>query len=283
MLTVEHALTMTPGLEWNENVPYTSEANSEIAMELAPDRYRYILRQRIVDEPGARWSYCGGASALVARLIEKGTRLVLEDYARTRLFEPLGISYSEWSAGEDGVALAASGLRLTPRGLLAIGGLVLEGGRGIVPASWPATALRPHVRIDEGSGCSRARPAREQRGDRPEPAVTDDAKSQATSWTRLRDVVPRVVEHTAGISPCPDIGDSWPDEGGAVHRSVGSMEVGHTAPQPTPVAESQRSCQRSSRGWRSLRQRRSPKRPCSSRRRPAPSSTTTPGGSSSSA
>ncbi len=151
VLTVEHALTMTLGLEWNENVPYTSPANSEIAMELAPDRFRYILRQPIVDEPGVRWSYCGGASALVARLIEKGTGLALEDYGRAKLFEPLGIADFAWSTGEDGTALAASGLRLTPRGLLAIGRLVLDGGRGIVPASWLATALRPHVRLGDGS------------------------------------------------------------------------------------------------------------------------------------
>jgi hypothetical protein len=57
--------------------------------------------------------------------------------------------------------------------------------------------------------------------------VTDDARSQATRWTRLRDVVPRVVEHMAAISPRPDMSDSWPDEGGAARRSVGSMEVGH--------------------------------------------------------
>jgi CubicO group peptidase (beta-lactamase class C family) len=149
-LTVEHALTMTLGLEWNENVPYTSAANSEIAMELAPDRFRYILQQPIVGEPGVRWSYCGGASALVARLIEKGTGLALEDYARARLFEPLRIERFEWSTGEDGVALAASGLRLTPRGLLSIGQAVLDGGRDIVPQSWLTTALRAHVRIDEG-------------------------------------------------------------------------------------------------------------------------------------
>jgi hypothetical protein len=36
---------------------------------------------------------------------------------------------------------------------------------------------------------------------RAEPAVTDDAKSQATRWTRVRDVVPRVMEHTTAISP----------------------------------------------------------------------------------
>jgi CubicO group peptidase (beta-lactamase class C family) len=150
LLRVEHALTMTLGLEWNEDVPYTSAANSEIAMELAPDRYRYILQQQIVEQPGVRWSYCGGASALLARLIEKGTGLALEDYTRARLLKPLGIARFEWSTGEDGRALAASGLRLTPRDLLAIGRLVLEGGGDIVPASWLETALRPHVRIEEG-------------------------------------------------------------------------------------------------------------------------------------
>ncbi|GAA3411668.1 serine hydrolase domain-containing protein [Streptosporangium vulgare] len=149
-LTVEHALTMTLGLEWDESAPYTSAANSEIAMELAPDRSRYVLEQRIVDEPGRRWSYCGGASALVARLIEKGTGRAVQDYARARLFEPLGITRFEWSAGEDGVAFAASGLRLTPRDLLAIGRLVLDGGGGVVPSSWLKAALHPRVRIDEG-------------------------------------------------------------------------------------------------------------------------------------
>ncbi|GAA4182823.1 hypothetical protein GCM10022252_09360 [Streptosporangium oxazolinicum] len=151
-LTVEHALTMTLGLEWDESAPYTSAANSEVAMELAPDRYRYVLGQRIVDEPGSRWSYCGGATALVARLIEKGTGRGVADYARARLFEPLGIARFEWSTGADGVAMAAAGLRLTPRDLLAIGRLVLDGGGGVVPSSWLKAALHPHVRIDEGSG-----------------------------------------------------------------------------------------------------------------------------------
>jgi CubicO group peptidase (beta-lactamase class C family) len=148
-LTVEHALTMTLGLEWNEDAPYTSSANSEIAMEEAPDRCRYILEQRISDKPGTRWTYSGGAAALVARLIEKGTGLALADYATAKLFGPLGITSHEWSTGADGTALAASGLRLTPRGLLAIGKLVLDGGAGIVPASWLAAALGEHERISE--------------------------------------------------------------------------------------------------------------------------------------
>jgi CubicO group peptidase (beta-lactamase class C family) len=152
-LTVEHALTMTLGLEWDESVPYTSTANSEIAMEMAPDRFRFVLERPIVEEPGTRWSYSGGASALVGQLIARGTGQPLQEFARSALFEPLGITAFEWMAGRDGVAAAASGLRLTPRDLARIGQTVLDGGRWsgreVVPAGWLGEVLRPRVRIDE--------------------------------------------------------------------------------------------------------------------------------------
>jgi CubicO group peptidase (beta-lactamase class C family) len=153
-LTVEHALTMTLGLEWNENVPYTSSANSEVAMELAPDRHRFVLERPVVEEPGKRWLYSGGASALVGRLIVKGTGKPLPDFAKEALFAPLGIEAFEWLAGGDGVASAASGLRLTPRDLARIGRTVLArgewDGREVVPAAWLDAALRPRVNIAEG-------------------------------------------------------------------------------------------------------------------------------------
>ncbi|MER6944534.1 serine hydrolase [Nonomuraea sp. NPDC000554] len=147
-LTVEHALTMTLGLEWDESVPYTSSANSEIAMEEAPDRYRYILSRPVIEEPGKRWLYCGGAAALIGRLIADGVKAPLEEFARERLFGPLGID-AEWMTYR-GVAMAASGLRMRPRDLAELGRLVLEGGRGLVPESWIGEMLRSRVRIDDG-------------------------------------------------------------------------------------------------------------------------------------
>jgi len=52
-LTVRHALTMTLGTEWDElTIPYTDPRNSEIAMDRATDRYRYILERPIVGPPG---------------------------------------------------------------------------------------------------------------------------------------------------------------------------------------------------------------------------------------
>lgn len=148
-LTVEHALTMSLGLEWREEIPYNSPANAEIAMELAPDRYRYVLERPIVEEPGIRWGYCGGATALLGRLIADGTGQSLPRYGQDVLFAPLGISRFEWMTGADGVASAASGLRLAPRDLARIGELVLaEGvwaGQRIVSADWIRTMLEPRL------------------------------------------------------------------------------------------------------------------------------------------
>lgn len=155
-LTVEHALTMTLGLEWHEDVPYTSPANSEIAMETAPDRYRFVLSQPVAEEPGQHWHYCGGATALIGRLLAQGTGETLPEFAHRELFEPLGISTFEWITGQDGVASPASGLRLATPDLARIGQLVLDHGRRegrqVVPSGWLQTALHRHQRIDGDFG-----------------------------------------------------------------------------------------------------------------------------------
>ncbi|MFC4015802.1 serine hydrolase domain-containing protein [Nonomuraea purpurea] len=149
-ITIEHALTMTLGLDWNEDAPYTSAANSEIAMELAPDRHRFVLERPVVEEPGRRRVYCGGATALLGGIIARGTGRPLEEYAADALFRPLGIGTFEWSKGDDGLAMAAAGVRLRPLDLAAIGRLVLDGGRDIVPASWLDEMTRPRVAVGDG-------------------------------------------------------------------------------------------------------------------------------------
>jgi CubicO group peptidase (beta-lactamase class C family) len=153
-LTVDHALTMTLGIEWNEQIPYTDAANSEVAMERAPDRIRFILERPVTGEPGSRWTYCGGATALIGALIAKGAGMPLESFAHENLFAPLGIPAFEWSAGRDGVASAASGLRLRPRDLLRIGELMLAqgwwGDRQIVPREWIARVTEPVIPTGDG-------------------------------------------------------------------------------------------------------------------------------------
>ncbi len=153
-LTIRHALTMTLAMEWNEDLPYTDPANSEIAMEQASDRYRFILDRPILGPPGKGWIYSGGAVALLGKIIERGTGQRLPDFAKQALFSPLGIDAMEWIHGQDGEASAASGLRLSPRALARIGQMILQAGewegRSIVPKSWLDESFQPAAMVDIG-------------------------------------------------------------------------------------------------------------------------------------
>lgn len=153
-LTIEHALTMTLGLAWDENRPYTDPENSEIAMENAPDRNRYVLSRPKVAEPGARWIYSGGCVALVGAIVARGTGMSLPDFAQQALFEPLHIDRFEWTMGHDGVASAASGLRLTGPDLLRIGRMILANGvwdeQQIVSRSWLEASRKPAAATGDG-------------------------------------------------------------------------------------------------------------------------------------
>ena len=152
-ITIAHVLSMTVGLDWDElSIPYGDPRNSEVAMELSSDRYRYVLDRPIVGEPGVKWTYNGGCTALLGRLISKGTGDKLPDYARRVLFDPMGLGPTEWSNGLQGEAAAASGLRLRPPDLLRIGQMVLAGGawqgNQIVPAEWLEQSTTRAVVID---------------------------------------------------------------------------------------------------------------------------------------
>lgn len=153
-ITVSDVLTMQMGTEWDESLPYTNPKNSEIAMELASDRYRYALDRPMVDIPGTRWNYNGGAVALIGKLIADGTGVPLDEYAKRRLFEPLGIRQFEWVRGSDEVPSAASGLRLTARDLAKIGGMIARSGEykgmQIVPSDWLEKSLVSAASIQAG-------------------------------------------------------------------------------------------------------------------------------------
>src|SRR6266851_7307856 len=163
--TIGHALSMSLGARWNEiGLAYDSPANDEVGMEMAKDRYRFALERPVTGAPGKRWQYSGGATALLGRLIAKGTGRSLPDYARAALFDPIGLGRTEWvtsketwvfrqSGTSDGEPIAASGLRMTPRDLARIGQLVLDNGmagdRQVVASEWLAECFVPRVSVNE--------------------------------------------------------------------------------------------------------------------------------------
>lgn len=140
-LRITHLLTMTSGLQWNEDVPYDHPENSEIQMTLSADPIDYILSRPMVSPPGKEWNYNGGTTQLLATIIERTTGKKVDAFAQAYLFKPLGIDTFSWTRfpGTNNPA-AASGLRLRSRDLLKFGMLYHNkgkwNGRQVIPRQW---------------------------------------------------------------------------------------------------------------------------------------------------
>ena len=149
-ITISHLLSMTSGIRWNEDVPYSDPENSEILMTASPDPMEYVLSRPMDTVPGLVWQYNGGTTQLLAAIIEKTTGQQIDSYAADNLFDPLGIAEYEWTHFPvvDRPA-AASGLRLRSRDLLRFGMLYLQKGKWLdqqlLTEEWVEDSFHPYV------------------------------------------------------------------------------------------------------------------------------------------
>ena len=137
-ITVQHLLDMTSGLTWQEGV--SGGVESVIAMARSPDWQQFVLDQPMATAPGTRFYYNSGNSHLLSAILSKVTGKSANDYAREKLFGPLGIDDVQWQTDPQGVTAGGWGLHLQPRDMAKIGYLWLRGGlwegKQILPAAW---------------------------------------------------------------------------------------------------------------------------------------------------
>ena len=146
-ITLRHLLTMSSGIQWDENRAWKDPQNDEPHLGNEADPFRYVLSKPIAAPPDTVWNYNGGGTDLLGNIIERVSGKSLEAFAREALFTPLGISDWEWMKyGNEHIA-AAVGLRLRPRDAAKIGQLVLNkgawGGKQIVSPEWIEQSVRP--------------------------------------------------------------------------------------------------------------------------------------------
>jgi hypothetical protein len=91
-ILLRHLLTMSTGLEWDQDRPFTDPRNSETRMFLSPDPHRFTLASAAVALSGRAFCYSSGASKLLGAVICKAAKQPIEDFAREVLFGPLGIT-----------------------------------------------------------------------------------------------------------------------------------------------------------------------------------------------
>jgi CubicO group peptidase (beta-lactamase class C family) len=145
-ITLRHLLTMSAGLKWNEDIPYSDPANSERQVDGAPDPARFVLAQNMVAPAGEIYNYSGGSVVLIQAILKQATGKSLDVLAHELLFAPLGIEHVEWVRYPlTGEPIAASGLRLLPRDFVKLGQLVLQHG------AWRGEQVAPSAFVEQAT------------------------------------------------------------------------------------------------------------------------------------
>jgi len=139
-ITIDQLLKMTFGHSWNG----TSESSLfEECFFDSEDNLQYIIDLPLVTTPGTVFNYSDGASHLLSAIITEATGIKTTDFAKTFLFDPLGINKFTWAEDDRGYPLGAAYLRITPLDMVKFGNLILNKGKyngnQIVPESWIET------------------------------------------------------------------------------------------------------------------------------------------------
>jgi CubicO group peptidase (beta-lactamase class C family) len=146
-ITLRHLLTMSSGMQWDENRGWDDPKNDEPHLGNETDPIRYVLSKPVAKPPDALWTYNGGGTDLLGNILERVSGKPLEVFAREVLFQPLGISDVEWKNYPQNKKVAAAGLRIRPRDAAKIGQLLLNrgawDGKPIVSADWIEQSIKP--------------------------------------------------------------------------------------------------------------------------------------------
>jgi len=145
-IALRHVLTMTTGLDWNEEVAYDDPKNDASLMEAADDWVQYVIDRPMAHEPGKVFNYSSGVSELLAYIFEKETGEDIEQYGAKYLFSPLGMDHF-WKRSPLGVVDTEGGLFLNNSDLAKIGYLYLNAGKWegkqIVSRDWVQQSVSP--------------------------------------------------------------------------------------------------------------------------------------------
>ena len=155
-MTIRHLLTMTEGMDWRENLPYTDPRNTTLQMEKSYDWIALTIDQPMAAEPGERWNYNSGASQLLSDIFRKATGTDIEEYAARHLFAPLGIRDWFWKRTPAGLVDTEGGLYLEALDLARIWQLFLRGGvwngTRVLSEDWVRASVAPAVAVAPAAG-----------------------------------------------------------------------------------------------------------------------------------
>jgi CubicO group peptidase (beta-lactamase class C family) len=132
-ITVEHLLTMRPGLEGTSNRNYGAWVTSR-------NWVQHALSRPMFAAPGQEMEYSTGNTHLLSAILTKASGKSTWQFANDVLASPLGFALAQWPRDPQGIYFGGNDMLMTPRQMVAFGELYRNGGRlngrQIIPQSW---------------------------------------------------------------------------------------------------------------------------------------------------
>lgn len=128
-ITIEHLLTMSAGLDWNElDLSYSDPENAFYQWRRADDHIDFVLDRPMEYPPGTVNDYSSGVSDLLSVIVQKSTGVRLDSFALEHILTPLGIEDYYWEIDTDGHAKGYGQMQLSSRNMARFGYLYLKKG-----------------------------------------------------------------------------------------------------------------------------------------------------------
>ncbi|MBZ0286133.1 MAG: beta-lactamase family protein, partial [Anaerolineae bacterium] len=140
-MQVRHLLSMSTGHDVDTMPPMIQNG----------DRIwtKTFLSVPVAHPPGTHFLYNTGATYMLSAIVQKTTGMMLLDYLRPRLLDPLGIEDAVWEVSPQGIHMGGFGLSVNTEAIARFGQLYLQKGqwegRPIIAEAWVADATRTQV------------------------------------------------------------------------------------------------------------------------------------------
>src|SRR5438105_4934099 len=118
-----------------------------------------FLSTPILHEPGSVFLYNSLGTYMLSAIVQKVTGQKIIDYLKPRLFEPLGITGTDWETDMQGINTGGWGLRLKTEDMAKFAQLFLQkgkwNGKQVLPVSWVEEASTAKIMQDPNAPQSR--------------------------------------------------------------------------------------------------------------------------------
>jgi CubicO group peptidase (beta-lactamase class C family) len=157
-VTLRQALTMTTGLQWNEDYKNPdSDWGRTLSLDVpgdtrpAVDVVKYMAALPRANPPGSVFLYNSGNAQILGVVVQRATHKTLAGYLEEKVWKPLGMEADGfWVRDRFGRSLGRSLLNATLRDYGRFGYFFMHGaligGVSILPPGWIADATRSHVK-----------------------------------------------------------------------------------------------------------------------------------------